>query len=84
MKVWLLGRRLVDWNKQDQELDIWLHKTEQGAKKVFDEELEAYYERFGKAKQELYTEYYVTEDQVSLKIDNISFDLWYELTSIDK
>ena len=68
MKVWIVFRQLIDWNTRDTEESWWLVKKEEDAKKGFQAELEAYYERFGKYKEESYSEYLIEDGLVKLEV----------------
>lgn len=79
MKVWILYRQIINWETADNSADWWVYTTEEKAKKGFEEELQAFYEEYGKLKPEQYTYYRLSDEMVRLEIDEkINFDMWFQ------
>lgn len=78
-KVWALRRELINWETADTEIDWWIYNSEDKAKKGFDSELQAFYERFGKRSPDEYSYCFMSDGMVRLEIDKkINFDMWYQ------
>ena len=78
-KVWILHRQLINWETADNSACWWIYKTEEAAKRGFEEELQAFYEEYGKMPPEKYSYYYMSDDLVRLEIDEkINFDMLYQ------
>lgn len=48
MKVYLLTRKLINWETGDNEFCWWVYETEEKAKEAFDKELQEFYDEYGK------------------------------------
>lgn len=68
MKIWIIYREFQDLRTGEVNSDWWLNKKEEGAKKGFEAELEAYYEQYGKYKKQSYASYHQEEGLIQLEV----------------
>ena len=79
MKVWITYREFQDLRTGKVDSDWWLTSTEDKAKKGFESELEAYYEQYGKYKEESYAFYHQEEGLIELEVpEDHKFLLLYQ------